>query len=391
MPDQSSAATRARSLVGLDGLRAVGAVLVLLAHTHINPRGAYLADSARLLIVAASIFALQFFIISAFLLFEPMAYRILTGRPPTDRRSFWNRRIKRIGPPAWIAMAVYVWFVAGTVKPSGWSEWAAMLTFNQEWSQRWLRLGIPPLWTMCVEVAFYLLLPFLASALARLVRGRSPRQAVRLMWIAIAVFGLVGPIYRIVIKVAQPAPITDPILWVRWPFAYFDWFAVGLALAVLSAAIRAGVIQPERLRWLAVPTGLYWVGGAGFGWLWYSAHTALLLRPEPLGSYMTWTTLSLIAATFLAVPIFVGTAQPGRIVALLSQPAVRWFGTISFGIYLWHWAILTALHTRYPSDADLSPFARDAIVLALSTLAGALSWYAIERPLLSSARRSAAA
>lgn len=380
---------RPRQSIALDGLRAVGAILVLLVHGHLQHGALTTSTAERLLTIAASVFALQFFIISAFLLFEPMAFRILGGRPPVAVNDFYRRRIRRIVPPAWLAIIVYILWVPGITQPKSWVDWFAVLGFNQEWSERWLYIGVPPLWTMCIEVLFYAALPIGAIALARAVRKQAPAQALRRLLVILIAFGLIGPIFRLVTKLADPAPLTNSLLWVRWPFAYFDWLAIGMVIALVHAARRAGLISLDRIRVLNAPTWAWWAVAAGLMWIWEHAHTALLLTPEPVGSYMLWTTLAPLAAICITLPLFLGNQQPGGIERILGSGPAVWLGSISFGMYLWHWAIIAALVTSVDWFDGLPTVARDLILFALSVAAGAASWYAIERPLLSPSRRMA--
>jgi peptidoglycan/LPS O-acetylase OafA/YrhL len=63
---------------------------------------------------------------------------------------------------------------------------------------------------------------------------------------------------------------------------------------------------------------------------------------------------------------------------LLALAPVAWLGTISYGIFLWHYPL--ALWTRkwIPGSAWLFT----AVTLGLTIACAALSWYALERPLM---------
>jgi hypothetical protein len=119
---------------------------------------------------------------------------------------------------------------------------------------------------------------------------------------------------------------------------------------------------------------------------------------DPVRSIATWVGLGLVlvaAFTFTATTVFPGSAallpvagaalilaggigRPRRgASALLARPTLRWFGRISFSLYLWHWAVLQ-IAEQHQSE-PLSNETRIACV-ALTIALSAASYYAIERP-----------
>src|SRR5206468_12919213 len=72
-------------------------------------------------------------------------------------------------------------------------------------------------------------------------------------------------------------------------------------------------------------------------------------------------------------------AHPGgRMTRLLGSSALRWIGTRSYAIYLWHWPVFMLTRPRLDIALSGSPllFVRLLIVAALSEL----SWRVVEQP-----------
>ena len=83
-----------------------------------------------------------------------------------------------------------------------------------------------------------------------------------------------------------------------------------------------------------------------------------------------------IAAVFVVVPV--ALEQRGLIARILAMPPLVWLGTISYGVYLWHWPIFLALNGEHTGWAGLPLFAaRCAATVAVA----AASWWLIEQPI----------
>jgi peptidoglycan/LPS O-acetylase OafA/YrhL len=72
-------------------------------------------------------------------------------------------------------------------------------------------------------------------------------------------------------------------------------------------------------------------------------------------------------------------ATPLRARPLTVAP-VLFAGTISYGLYLWHFPVIYGLHAAHlwPS----TPIPAMALVLALTFVPATISWYLLERPTL---------
>ena len=89
-----------------------------------------------------------------------------------------------------------------------------------------------------------------------------------------------------------------------------------------------------------------------------------------------------LAALFVLVPAVVGDHAGGLARTVLRWPVLMWVGLVSYGVYLWH---ITAIGQV---DGRLEDLGINSVPLVLvfgvlaSCLAGALSYYIVERPAL---------
>lgn len=86
--------------------------------------------------------------------------------------------------------------------------------------------------------------------------------------------------------------------------------------------------------------------------------------PGPIDSVTRWVNT---AAALVAVPVVLGAARGA--LPVLDLHFVRWFGTISYGLYLWHYPLLRL----EPAGVETSGLPRLALGVAAVGIAAA-SW-----------------
>lgn len=348
----------------LDGLRALAALAVVAVHdsgfagiTAQHAAGAY---TARL-----DVGVTVFFVLSGFLLYRPFVADALAGRPPVRLRDYARRRVLRIVPAYWLALtALAIWPGLPGVFTHDWWRYYG---FAQIYWERTVIGGIAPAWTLCIEVTFYAALPLIALAL------RCARPALQLGALAAASLAALG--FRTWLHSrggVQLAVSTLP--------GMFDWFAGGMALAVVSVAVSERGERPRAVRFVerapwacwALAVVLFWVVATRLG-----APRDYDARHYTGAGYLAEHVLYLAIGVLLVAPAVFGTGARGPR-RLLATPVVAWLGLISYGIYLWHVPLMGWLRDQ-GVDGWLS---LGAAGLAFTLACAAASYYAVERPLL---------
>lgn len=377
-PSAPAAAPGGR-FAALDGLRALAALAVVATHAGFQT-GRSLDDGPAAPFLARLDFGVTvFFLLSGFLLYRPWALAALEGRPGPSVRGYARRRAVRILPAYWLVIVVTL--ALATDEPHGPVDWVRYLTLTQSYAGPRIDPMLTQMWSLVVEVAFYVVLPLLAALAAR--RGGGVRRQMgvlaglvvaALAWQALATAGVVP---------REPAR--------GWLPAFLDWFALGMGLALAHAALtRRGAAAPRRLRTLlevAAAPGTCWVVAGLLFWL----ATTPIAGPRSLVPPTGWEWAAKhwlygLAATFLLLPAVLGPADSPLCQVLGSRP-MRWLGEVSYGVFLWHLTLLMLLRQALGMTLFSGSFLLlYATTVPLSLAVAALSYHQLERPLMRRAR-----
>ena len=210
------------------------------------------------------------------------------------------------------------------------------------------------MWSLGVEEQFYLVWPILIGLIA--LRARRARAV--LLCAAVALVVIIAASYAYSIHETP----RDPSLAFFSPFTRAFELGLGALVAVAGPALRR--LPPGLSPWLGL-AGVLGVVGSGVlieeGTEWPGA---LVLVPT--------------AAT--AMVIAAGGIRDATLVARsLGSAPLRWLGSRSYSLYLWHWPVLTIAAQRagkpeLPLSQTL-PLVGAAIVLA------ELSYRFVENPI----------
>ncbi|MGI8633624.1 MAG: acyltransferase family protein [Solirubrobacterales bacterium] len=379
-----------------DSLRGLGAVAVLIVHAVFFATGGQ-GSTVEQYLSRLELVVPMFFMLSAFLLFRPFVLAHAEGGPVPGTGGYLARRGLRILPAYWVALTVIaLWLgLSGVFTLEGIPVYYGFLQLYG--STETLLGGIAQAWTICVEVSFYLALPFYALGVRRLAERRG------IPWLRAQLLGLgalvvISEAYKLIVLlsgarvdasafegVGTGVVLTpDPVLSAL-P-ASLDQFAIGMAMAVATVAWRDRDTLPGVMGFFDRRPDVVWAVaivaiGASGALLGLTGNTNQRIGAEQfLGRHLLYT----IGAAALLVPSIFATASHGLTGRILASRTLQWLGMISYGFYLWHFAWLVQLD-RWGFDGV--PGLPAELGWILVGVAGALafasaSWYGLERPFL---------
>ncbi|BBX00678.1 hypothetical protein BST36_00925 [Mycolicibacterium moriokaense] len=353
-----------RGIPALDGIRAVAVALVLADHGGIpGVPGGFLGVDV--------FFVLSGFLITSLLLDEHRN----TGR--VGLTAFWIRRARRLLPALLVMVLAVVAFrdlfspeSTATLRDDAvaaffWiSNWAFVAQRTDYFAQ-----GAPPsplqhTWSLGVEEQYYLLWPLLLIAVAAFFWAQ-----MRLAVFLLATAGVIAS------ATASILLTTDSTL----NRIYFGTDSRAQALLVGAAAaallVRDWSVLNDRgslirTRWGHIVARI--VPFVGVAVLAAAAHYAT-------GSVSDFRHGLLIVVAIGAVLVIAPVAleQEGPVARVLAWRPLVALGTISYGVYLWHWPVFLALNGQRTGWTGWPLFAaRCAVTVALA----AVSWWLVEQP-----------
>ena len=282
---------------------------------------------------------------------------------------YYRKRIARIMPAYWV-LVVLVLVALPVGEGANLRTWLTNLTLTQVYFADSLHGGLTHLWSLSVEVAFYVSLPIFAIAL----RGLDPmrRQGARilaLVGLSVLSFGWAW----------LPLPYPDGVNPHIQPAAYFSWFAAGMifaeveSLAGSQSARARGVLDTvqrfARLRWLWIGTA---VGALAL---------AAWMGPEGLVELSNWEFLRRTWCGLVFGAAVIGPWALAPESRFLTTPVMQALGRWSYGIFLWHMAMLSvAFPLLGVRIFDGHLLAVSAVTIALTIPLAAASYALVEEP-----------
>ncbi|MEO1205640.1 MAG: acyltransferase family protein [Pseudomonadota bacterium] len=333
----------------IDGLRAIAILPVVAFHAGlaIAPGGFIGVDI--------------FFVISGYLLTSIILRELSDGS-----FSFWDfykRRVLRI-LPAYAAMIIAVGLVGSVILlPSEWRNlgdtmaaaslfvsnfhfWKTTHYFNSDHTAQ----PLLHTWTLSLEEQFYILLPIALFIIWRFTKPAFPVLIAALV---------VGPFASSVWGLERFETATFYLL----PFRIWE-FGIGALLATQRWPARL----PIGVRHLAGVTGLALIvfGIAALD------HTSSFPGVNAL-----WPTVGAV--------LVIASGAGSWTSRLLSTPPLRFIGSISYALYLWHWPVIVFYKLRFGANLDIFDL---SVVLSISFALAYLSTRFIEAPFRTARARS---
>lgn len=355
-------------LPAVEGMRACAAMGVVV--THVAFQTGHSSGATGRLFGRFDLAVAVFFALSGFLLWRghAAAARDLGSRPRTGH--YLRSRVVRIMPAYVVAVVVILCLLPDADHASP-TVWLANLTLTQIYVPLTLTGGLTQMWSLSVEVGFYLALPILALLARRLpVRARVP---------AIAALGALSWAWGWL-----PGHAPEDINPLNWPPAFFSWFAAGMLLAEWvhsDIGLPARLVQKRGGRPVlaAVAVAAYLVAASP------------LAGPEGLvpgtpAQFAAKTAMGALVAFALVAPLVLD--RPDTPHRILGTTVMVTLGRWSYGLFVWH---LAALAMVFPVLGTFPFTGNMPAVLVVTLIFGfaiaAVSYALVESPCRESLRR----
>lgn len=388
----------------MEGLRAIAAVGVMIAHTKLHT-----SDFIEWGITSPLMYILLngltlFFGLSGFLLYRPFATGLMTGSKFPNIAKYARNRALRIYP-VYIVIVLAVSLVMGTayavpqqdsVESSidlvGYMTNPGLILVNLTMLQTFfpfsIKTGLGVAWSLTVELIYYIVMPLLAFLALRLMMKRRAKGS--LFWALLPVIimfaiGMIGKIAKVIVFADFPE---EDIFYYEWGgnwFAVFarsfpvqaDLFAWGMLAAVLISAFEHERI-PHRLG------RRFRLGAVGVA----AITTPLsVIAPSPFNE-------SLLAIAFGAAIFFValpgGNGKPGLVARTLEWLPIRYVGLVSYSFYLWHLPVVwLVVKMGWTGPPNVWGFLWNLLVVFVITLAlSSVTYHLVEKQALKLKKRT---
>ncbi|QWG32293.1 acyltransferase family protein [Bacillus mycoides] len=347
-----------RYMVGLDSLRGLAILGVILYHINFNwMPGGFLGVTV-------------FFVLSGYLITDILAIEWKNNKR-IDLKKFWLSRARRLLPGMLIMLIVTLAWItifhsSLLVKMRG-DSLAALLYFSNWW-YIYHKLSyfdsfsqLSPLnhfWSLAVEEQFYVVWPFVISLGFYYIKKQS----------RMILFICLGAIASALAMAILYEPGSDPSRIYYGTDTRAFSLLIGAALALIWPSSRlANKIIPQARLILDVIGGL--------------ALVIILIMFWKTNQYEPFLYRGGMVLLSLATALLVANlAHPAsRIAQFLRFRPLRWMGVRSYGIYLWHYPIIT-LTTPKVNAGEFSS-TRAILQFLLIIIVAQISWKFIENPI----------
>ena len=351
--------TGIKHLAALDGLRGLALAGVLLFHANGTLRGGYLGVDL--------FFVLSGYLITSLLLAEHEA----TGRIALG--PFWVRRARRLFPALLSmmpAIALYARFVAKPSELQGLrtdaiatlgyvANWRAIFSHRSYWELFASPSPLEHCWSLSIEEQFYVVWPLLVAVVLRRARGGADGAKRSILVVSLVLTALSMAAMLFLFDAAKTSRVylgTDT-----------------RAASILAGAALAALVPPSTtfaqstVRKLDL-LGLLSAIGLAVAWVKLEGANRFLYR----GGF--WLTeLGALVLILCAV-----SGSRSLVARVLGMRPLAWLGTISYGVYLWHWPVNVLLS---PQRLHMRGFWLHVIQFALTFAIAIVSYRLLEKPI----------
>lgn len=384
-PVAPRSSSRPPRIYGLDSLRAVAVLAVLVYHflPALLPGGFIGVD--------------VFFVLSGFLITTLLVReRVQTGR--VSLRHFWTRRVRRI-IPAMVAVVVVCTAAAGVIGGDVLVGIKLQVLGALTFASNWFAIAqgtsysadlVPQLfanfWSLAVEEQFYLFWPLVLLAVFSVRRSRVTGLVVTglfavgsAVWMAVA-YDPAGDPSRVYFG-------TDTHLFGLMAGAFFAlWFAprtprdTPQVPDVEFASQSLLPVQSRFARWFPTSRRRWWRHALG---LTSAVGLVVLTLTMSVDDAFTYRGGLVLASLFaLGLIAFLIRSQP--LARRVEVRPLRWVGVRSYGIYLWHWPIVVLVASLMGAEnpGRSTSWSVAAVATVVTAVAAWVSYKYLERPVM---------
>jgi peptidoglycan/LPS O-acetylase OafA/YrhL len=343
-----------RYVAGLDGIRAVAVLAVIVYHLKVPGAGGGMLG-------VGVFFTLSGYLITDLLLSHWRRYGSL------GLGGFWLRRARRLLPALFVMLAAISLWVAlldasqlAAVRRQVWaaavyiSNWSTIAEHGSYFARFAAPLPLDHLWSLAIEEQFYLVWPFLLLAGIWLLRTRRRMALMTLLLAALSAWWMAHLYHG-----------GDPTRAYEGTDTRASGLLIGAALAMVWPPQAAAAVRPRATKVLDA-LGLAGLLGI-IALVWGTSTFSSFLYPYGF-LLLSFATAALVGAV---------VDPRSTLGSILGCTPLRWIGVRSYGIYLWHWPIVVLL---LPAQSTFDPLWAAAAVAITFALA-ALSWRYVEEPI----------
>ncbi len=346
-----------RYISGLDGLRAISVIAVILYHLHVNG------------VVGGHLGVTVFFVLSGYLITD-LLINEWEKNGTIDLKIFWIKRIRRLIPALFI-MLVLVGFwiilfqrsflvglrseiVAAAVYISNWFYIVANHSYFTKFAAP---SPLQHMWSLAVEEQFYIIWPLVILISFRFVRHKEK--------FALGIFSVA--LLSAVMMAIMYTPGEDPSR------VYYGTDT--RAFSILIGAALACVWPSRKLKTNITDGAKKLLNGAGAISFCILLFMFFFMHEEGPFLYYGGMFLASIVTAILIASIVHPASRVGDVISL--KPLL-WIGVRSYGIYIWHFPFVVLM--GFGIEGVEVPLWKTVLIIALTLLFAELSWRFIEVP-----------
>ncbi|HKP40999.1 acyltransferase [Mycobacterium sp.] len=403
-PSPAVTRTKAR-IIGLDGARGLSCMGVAIMHVtgHYSP---HTSATWKTNLVGLSL--IFFYVLSGFLLFLPYVRKLTEERGTANAPSAANFAMHRVARilPGYLAIFLICNFVFQIVyvqnpslQPLGTEDGTGMitdpwqllanLTLVQSYIPEYFQTGLNPSWSLTLEYAFYVSVPLLGALLFALRKRTSTRPLMLALLAPVLLITMAFIGRSLVPMMVHRSGITDRVLldwgpnWIAVFTKTFltnaDTFAMGMLAAVVIVAMEQFTMSERVSRRVRLYSVLAIIPG-----------TALFLWLLASASQFVTSGIALVCGLMILVIVApLARGEDSAIARHLDSAPLRFIGKVSLSAYLWHFPLMLLLGRWGLMAGDSVPgmFRNVVVVLTVTLLVSAVTYYLVEQPAMNWAKR----